>query len=109
MSLPLARNFQTHGEGSARFGFAVRLFFGKIAVRIAPVVLSAFCCLSACTLDYALLDSSVRAFFFRREITIGFALFKKPLRGSSMLRRVVGLKDNLFVVIEAEPVKTLND
>src|SRR5438067_8929789 len=103
MSLSLARDFQANGEGSARFGFAVRLFFGKIAVRIAPVVLPAFCCLSACTLGYALLNGCIRAFFFRREITIGFAFFKKPQRSSAMLRRVVGLKDNLFVVTETEP------
>ena len=73
------------------------------------MVLPAFRCLSACTLGYALLNGRVGAFLFRREITVGFPLFKKSERGGTMLRRVVGLKDDLFVVIKSEPLQAFND
>ena len=65
--------------------------------------------ISACAINDILFDVSVRALLFRREVTVGLALFEKTERRRSVFRRVVGLKDYLLVVIKAEPFETFDD
>ena len=65
--------------------------------------------MGAGAIDYSLLDGLIVARFFRREVAIGFAFFHQLARREAMLPGIVGLKDNLFVVIKSEPLKSFDD
>src|ERR1051326_7782978 len=103
-SLTFSRNFQTHSErlagGSASIGF----FFRQIAIRIAALVRD---CAGA--FGDVFFDGRVFALFLRREVAIRRAFFEQTVRGGAMLRGVCGLENEIFVVVESEPLETFDD
>src|SRR6266576_2915600 len=57
----------------------------------------------------ALLDGFILALLLGRKVTIGLAFFDQLPRGRAMLVSIVGLKDQVFVVVESQPLQTFND
>ena len=101
-------NFQTHRKRLARGGTSIGFFFRQIAVRITPLV-QTFNALGARAFRDIFLDGLIVALFFRREVAIRFALFEQTVGGLAMLRRVCLLEDEIFVVVESEPLETFDD
>src|SRR6266576_2258453 len=60
-------------------------------------------------IDDALLDGFILALLLGRKVTIGLAFFDQLPRGRAMLVSIVGLKDQVFVVVESQPFKAFND
>src|ERR1043165_8913894 len=98
------RNFQTNGEGFSGGGSSLRFFFGQIAKWIAAVI-DAFSRLRSGPLGNFLLDAFVVALFLGREIAVGLALCDQTARGHAMLFGIVRLKNDLFVVVQPEPLQ----
>src|SRR5687767_15959042 len=106
--LALDRHFQTHRERFARGRASLRFFFCEIAIWIAPWI-DSFEGLRASAFRNLLLYLVVVTLFLRGEIAIGLAFFEKTVRGGAMLRRVIRLEDEIFVVVETEPLESVDD
>ena len=65
--------------------------------------------LSLGTLGDVLLDVIVVALLFRREVAIRLAFFDESIGGRPVLRRIGRLENQVFVVIESEPLETFDD
>src|SRR6266850_5472967 len=106
----LARDahFQSHGERFTASGTTCRFLLREITKRIAALI-DAFSCLHAGPISNPLFYIGIIALLARREVTIGFALLDQTVGGCSMLGCVVGLKNNLFVIVESEPFQAFND
>src|SRR5689334_2805232 len=108
LRLTFSRNFQADGKRLAGRGTRVRFCSRQLAIRIAAQVQS-FRSLSASAVGDALLHVVVGALFFWSEVAISLACFKQLKRGGAVLWRVVGLKDEVFVVIETEPLESFDN
>src|SRR5829696_4258633 len=106
--LTFERNFQTHGEWLARRSAPVGFFFRQIAIGIAALV-QAFSGVGARSFGDAFLHGLVVALFFGSEVAISLAFFDQAIGGVAMLRRVCRLEDELFVVVESEPLESFDD
>src|SRR5215471_10593642 len=104
----LTRYLQTDGKWFAGRSASIGFLFCQIAERIAAVI-DPFRRLGAGALSDVLLGVNVGAFFLRREVPVSFAFVDQPPRRSAMLFGVRGLKNQLLVVIQTQPLQTLND
>src|SRR3972149_1701801 len=57
----------------------------------------------------ALLYSSIFPLLFRREIAVRLACLDQLICGSPMLRSILRLKYQLFIVVELEPPESFDD
>src|SRR5204862_2295107 len=78
------RHLQTNSKRFTRSGATVRFLFRQAAKRIAALV-HALACMRTGALGNSFLHGLVVALLLRREITIGFTLGDKTLRGRAML------------------------
>src|SRR5437016_4547294 len=69
----------------------------------------AFRGMSARAIDDALLNGFVFALLLRSKVAIGFTFLNQLAGGRAMLVGIVGLKDDLFIVIKPQPFQSFDD
>ena len=96
-------NFQTHCERFACRGTSIGFFLWQVAKRITSLVHS-FKCLRARTFRNVFLYILIFALFPWREVAIRLAFLEQTIGGSAMCGRVGRLENEIFVVVESEPL-----
>jgi len=102
--LTFGRNFQTNGEWLAGSSASIGFLFRQIAVRVAALV-----CVGARAFGDVVFYRLIVTLFFRSEIAIRLAFFEQTVRSGAVRGRVFRLKDEVFVVVESEPLESFDD
>src|SRR5687768_14096328 len=102
--LPAHRHLQTDRKRLTRSSPVVRFLFRQIAIGVSALVR-----LSARAFSDVFFYGVIGALFFRREVSIRFAFFKETLRRRAMFGCIRRLKHDLFIVVEPEPLESLDD
>src|SRR5688500_14571064 len=108
LGLALNRHFQTHYKRFPGGRTSIGFFFREVAKRITARI-DSFKRLRTRAFGDLLFHLVVITLLFRCEIAVSLALFEETVRGSAMLRRVVRLEDEILVVVEAEPLESVDD